>query len=164
MSWPASPAIQNPCLRLRCQKAWQEAAVHTPPHTHLKKYNLFDCSCLHTEPSETSFQKAIAFSFLYKSSLPNDEACEDNTTVSILCKKNPAGFFRYLTESGFKIEKCRNGIYHVHIEMPIQVFITILQELDSKDCFLVDSLLKRASGECSEALIFPECIFHVAEY
>lgn len=138
------------------------SSAYPPPH--LKKYNLFDCSCLHTEPSETSFQKAIAFSFLYKSSLPNDEACEDNTTVSILCKKNPAGFFRYLTESGFKIEKCRNGIYHVHIEMPIQVFITILQELDRKDCFLVDSLLKQASGECSEALIFPECIFHVAEY
>lgn len=129
----------------------------------LKKYNLFDCSCLHTEPSETAFQKTIAFSFLYKSSLPNNEACEDNTTVSILCKKNPAGFFRYLTESGFQIEKCSSGIYHVDIKMPVQIFIAIQSELDSKVCCLVDSLLKKAARECSENLNFPECIFHTAE-
>lgn len=129
----------------------------------LKKYNLFDCSCLHTEPSETAFQKTIAFSFLYKSSLPNNEACEDNTTVSILCKKNPAGFFRYLTESGFQIEKCSSGIYHVDIKMPVQIFIAIKSELDRKTCCLVDSLLKKAARECSENLNFPECIFHTAE-
>ena len=129
----------------------------------LKKYNLFDCSCIHTELTEFSFQKTLAFSFLYKSSLPDNEACEDNTAITILCEKNSAGFLRYLTESGFQIEKCRSGIYHVDIKIPAQIFIAIQSEMDGKDCELVASLLKQASRECREDLNFPECIFHTTE-
>ncbi len=131
----------------------------------LKKHNIFDCSCLHTKPDESAFQKAIAFAFLYKSSFPDSEAAADNTAVAFVCGESSPEFFHYLSESGFTVTQCRNGICHVNIMMPVQIFIILMPQLEKSEHSRLETFIKHAFDEASETenIRFPECIFHTAE-
>lgn len=59
--------------------------------------------CLHTEPDGPAFQKAPAFTFLYKSSFTGlEEAAAHNATVSLACGRNSAKFSRIWKNPGIR--------------------------------------------------------------
>lgn len=133
---------------------------------YLKKHNIFDCSCLYEEPEESAFQKALAFTFIYKSLFTDlEETAVDNTTVSLVCGKNSEEFFQYLDESGYPVNQSGNGIYQINICMPVHAYVIVMPELVKPECNWLASLIRLAGGKCQEKyIICSECSFHTAEF
>lgn len=122
--------------------------------------------CLHTEPDGPAFQKAPAFTFLYKSSFTGlEEAAADNTTVSLVCGRNSAKFFQHLEKSGHPVNPSGNGIYQIHTGMPVHSYAVIMPEPGKPECSWLELLIRLAGEKCQEKHIYcPSCSFQIAEF
>lgn len=134
---------------------------------NLKKYNVFDYSCLHGVPDKTAFDRMLTFSLLYKSELGDlEEIAADNATASLICGRGSEEFFHYLNESGYSIVKCGNGIYHAGMFMLIDIYMIVMPELGEPEHGWMESVVRQASsGKCQEICIdCPECNFRIVEF
>lgn len=128
---------------------------------YLKKHNLFDCSCLHSEPDEAAFDRALASLLMYKADLRD---CTETATVTFVCRKTSEEFFTSLRQSGHTVVECDNGIYRIHMSGLIDTYVAVMEELGDEERHWMESLIEHINGGCREIHVnCPDCHFHVIE-
>lgn len=128
---------------------------------YLRKHNVFDCSCLHSEPDEAALDRALASSLLYKTELGD---CSKTATVTLVCGKTSEHFFTSLKQSGYPVIECGAGIYRIHMTALIETYVVVMEELEEDKRHWMESLIEHVNGECREIHVnCPDLHFHVIE-
>lgn len=139
----------------------QDVKIRNDIGRYLKNHNVFDCSCIYSEPDEAALDRALASALMYKADLGD---CTETATVTLVCGKISEKFFPCYKQSGHPVEKFGNGIYCIHMTALIETYVVVMEELGDEERHWMEALIEHVDGGCKEIHVnCPACCFHVIE-